>query len=129
LLKKEYVYRNTFIDYKHARIVLFKYIEGFYNRKGYMTRVGFQKMNTTPTQTKFVKILSMKDRHRKLLGRKARLRKLQPSREAADKMSPAICKALLIGYSDGYFSKQEMSGLLGIKEKHISKFLMEVAKW
>lgn len=52
-----------------------------------------------------------------------------PSREAADKMSPAICKALLIGYSDGYFSKQEMSGILGIKEKHIPKFLMEVAKW
>jgi len=52
-----------------------------------------------------------------------------PSREAADKMSPAICKALLIGYSDGYFSKKEMSGILGIKEKHIPKFLMEVAKW
>lgn len=52
-----------------------------------------------------------------------------PYREAVDKTSPAICKALLIGYSDGYFSKQEVSGLLGIKEKHIPKFLMEVAKW
>ena len=33
ILKKECVYLNTFIDYKHASIVLFQYIEGFYNRK------------------------------------------------------------------------------------------------
>lgn len=52
-----------------------------------------------------------------------------PSREAIDKTSPAICKVLLIGYSDGYFTKQEVSGLLRIKEKHIPKFLTEVAKW
>lgn len=51
------------------------------------------------------------------------------SRDAIDKTSSAICKVLLIGYSDGYFSKQEVSGLLGIKEKHIPKFLAEVAKW
>lgn len=52
-----------------------------------------------------------------------------PSREAVDKTSPSICELLLIGYSDGYFSKQEVSGLLGIKEKHIPKFLSEVSKW
>lgn len=51
------------------------------------------------------------------------------SRDAVDKISPAICKVLYVGYSDGYFSKQEVSGLLGIKEKHIPKFLTEVAKW
>ncbi|HNY60942.1 MAG TPA: ImmA/IrrE family metallo-endopeptidase [Caldisericia bacterium] len=51
------------------------------------------------------------------------------SQYAVDKTSPAICKVLLIGYSNGYFSKQEVSGLLGIKEKNISKFLTEVAKW
>jgi Zn-dependent peptidase ImmA (M78 family) len=51
------------------------------------------------------------------------------SREAVDKTSPTICRILLIGYSDGYFSKQEVSGFLGIKEKHIPKFLAEVAKW
>jgi Zn-dependent peptidase ImmA (M78 family) len=61
-------------------------------------------------------------------GRAPKIAKV-PSREAVDKMSPAICKILLIGYSDGYFSKQEVSGLLGIKEKHIPKFLTEVAKW
>ncbi|MFY9276342.1 MAG: IS3 family transposase, partial [Clostridium sp.] len=33
VLKKECVYLNTFIDYNHARFVLFQYIEGFYNRK------------------------------------------------------------------------------------------------
>lgn len=51
------------------------------------------------------------------------------SRNAIDKTSPSICKVLLTGYSDGYFSKQEVSGFLGIKEKHIPKFLTEVAKW
>ena len=33
VLKKECVYLNTFIDYNHAKGVLFQYIEGFYNRK------------------------------------------------------------------------------------------------
>jgi len=51
------------------------------------------------------------------------------SRDAIDKTSSTICRILLIGHSDGYFSKQEVSGLLGIKEKHIPKFLAEVAKW
>jgi Zn-dependent peptidase ImmA (M78 family) len=50
-------------------------------------------------------------------------------RGAVDKTSPTICRLLLIGYSDGYFSKQEVSGLLGIKEKHVPKFFSEVAKW
>jgi transposase InsO family protein len=50
LLKKECVYLNTFIDYKHAQLVLFKYIEGFYNRKrthssiNYMTPEEFEQM-------------------------------------------------------------------------------------
>lgn len=51
------------------------------------------------------------------------------SREAIDKTSPTICRILLIGYTDGYFSKQDVSGYLGIKEKHIPKFIAEVAKW
>lgn len=51
------------------------------------------------------------------------------SREAVDKTSSAICRVLLIGYSEGYFSKQEVSGFLGIKEKHVPKFFSEVAKW
>ena len=51
------------------------------------------------------------------------------TREAIDKTSPTICRILLIGYTDGYFSKQDVSGYLGIKEKHIPKFIAEVAKW
>ena len=50
-------------------------------------------------------------------------------REAVDKNSASICRVLLIGYGEGYFSKQDLSGLLGIKEKHIPKFISEVAKW
>ena len=33
ILKKECVYQKYFIDYNHAQMELFKYIEGFYNRK------------------------------------------------------------------------------------------------
>ena len=51
------------------------------------------------------------------------------SMAAVDKTSPAICRVLLLGYSDGYFNKQDVSGLLGIKEKHVPKFFAEVRKW
>ncbi len=51
------------------------------------------------------------------------------SMAAVDKTSPAICRILLLGYSDGYFSKQDVSGLLRIKEKHVPKFFAEVEKW
>ena len=50
ILKKEYVYLNTFIDCKHARLMLFQYIEGFYNRKishssiNYMTPDNFEQI-------------------------------------------------------------------------------------
>lgn len=61
-------------------------------------------------------------------GRVPKIAKV-PSREAVDKNSSAICRVLLFGYGEGYFSKQDVSGLLGIKEKHISAFITEVAKW
>jgi len=51
------------------------------------------------------------------------------SREAVYKTSASLCRVLLIGYGEGLFSKQDLSGLLGIKEKHIPKFIAEVAKW
>lgn len=50
ILKKEFVYLNTFIDYKHAKLMLFQYIEGFYNRKrihssiNYMTPDKFEQI-------------------------------------------------------------------------------------
>lgn len=50
ILKKECVYLHTFIDYKHAKYELFKYIEGFYNRKrihssiNYMTPIEYENI-------------------------------------------------------------------------------------
>lgn len=44
ILKKECVYLHTFIDYNHAKLVLFQYIEGFYNRK----RIHSSINNMTP---------------------------------------------------------------------------------
>jgi len=51
------------------------------------------------------------------------------SREAIDKTSSSMCKVLLQGFGEGYFTKQDVSGLLGIKEKHIPNFVTEVSKW
>lgn len=50
------------------------------------------------------------------------------NREAVDKTSPTICRILLTGYSDGYFSKQDVSGFLGINEKYIPQFFNDVMK-
>jgi Zn-dependent peptidase ImmA (M78 family) len=52
-----------------------------------------------------------------------------PPREAVDMNSSAICRVLFLGYGEGYFSKQDLSGLLGIKEKYIPAFIAEVAGW
>lgn len=50
------------------------------------------------------------------------------SREAIDKTSSSLCHVLFIGYGEGLFSRQDLSGLLGIKEKHIPNFIAEVAR-
>lgn len=50
VLKKECVYLKTLIDYNHAKLELFKYIEGFYNRKrkhssiNYMSPEQYEKL-------------------------------------------------------------------------------------
>ncbi len=41
LIKKECVYLNTFIDFNHAKLELFKYIEGFYNRNRIHSSIGY----------------------------------------------------------------------------------------
>lgn len=51
------------------------------------------------------------------------------SREAIDRNSVSFCRVLFIGYCEGVFSKQDISGILGIKEKHVPKFISEVARW
>ena len=49
ILKKELVYTTTFLNYQHARLELFQYIEGFYNRKrihsslNYLSPVQFEQ--------------------------------------------------------------------------------------
>ena len=51
------------------------------------------------------------------------------SREAIDRTSPAVSKALYRGYGEEIYSKQDIARHLNIDQKHINKFLMEVAKW
>lgn len=55
--------------------------------------------------------------------------RIDMARKAVDKNSAAICRVLFIGYGEGHFSNQDLSGFLGIREKYIPKFIAEVAKW
>ena len=41
LLKKEYVYRRIFQDFEEAKISIFQWIEGVYNRKRIHSSLGF----------------------------------------------------------------------------------------
>lgn len=52
VLKKECVYLQKFIDYEHARSELFKYIEGFYNRKRKHSALGYK----TPEQAEKISL-------------------------------------------------------------------------
>lgn len=51
------------------------------------------------------------------------------SREAIDRTSAAVCKVLCHGYGNEIYSKQDIARHLGISQKHVNKFLMEVAAW
>ncbi len=51
------------------------------------------------------------------------------SREAVDRTSAAVCKVLCRGYENEFYSKQDIARHLGISQKHVNKFLMEVAAW
>ena len=51
------------------------------------------------------------------------------SREAIDRTSAAVCKVLCHGYGNVVYSKQDIARHLGISQKHVNKFLTEVAKW
>lgn len=73
-----------------------------------------------------------RDREEKRLARKAGLRTGIPknvSREAIDRTSPAICKTLYYGYVEEIYSKRDIAQHLGIAQKHVDKFLMEVSRW
>ncbi len=51
------------------------------------------------------------------------------SREAINRTSSAVCKTLYYGYGENVFSKREIAQHLGIAQKHVDSFLMEVSKW
>lgn len=51
------------------------------------------------------------------------------SRDAIDRTSAAVCKVLSHGYGNEIYSKQDIARHLGISQKHVNKFLMEVATW
>jgi hypothetical protein len=40
-----------------------------------------------------------------------------------------LCKVLLLGFEEDYFSEEDLSGLLGIEEMHIPAFIAEMKKW
>jgi len=44
-LKKEEVYRTRYVNFETARLALFKYIEGWYNRKRIHSAIGFLTPN------------------------------------------------------------------------------------
>ena len=51
------------------------------------------------------------------------------AREAFDRASMNLSKVLYEGYDAGMFETRDLAHYLGIKEKHINKYLGEVAKW
>ena len=51
------------------------------------------------------------------------------SRETIDRTSPSISRLIYYGFGEDYFSKQDVARHLGIDQKHVNKFLMEVSTW
>ena len=51
------------------------------------------------------------------------------SREAIDRTSATVCKVLCYGYGNKLYSKQDIARHLGMSQKHVNKFLMEVSAW
>ena len=93
---------------------------------GYLTQEGYEGY-----VAEIRRIFEVEREAERIARREGRGRSIpkSPARTAADKNSSFTCRALLIGYGEGYFSKQEISGILGMKEKHVPKFLSEVGKW
>lgn len=61
-------------------------------------------------------------------GRQAGFQKRQEY-VAIDKTSSSLCRTLYNGYYDEFFSKQDVARYLGMNQKHVDKFLKEVALW
>ncbi len=73
-----------------------------------------------------------KDREEQRLARKAGIQTgfgKSPSRDAIDRTSSVVCKTLYYGYGEEIYSKRDIAQHLGIAQKHVDKFLLEVSKW
>lgn len=53
----------------------------------------------------------------------------EPSLLAVDRTSPAVCTALFQGYCESIYSKRDIANHIGIDQKYVDKFLMEVSSW
>lgn len=72
------------------------------------------------------------EREKQRLARKAGVQtgfRANISREAFDRTSMAVCRTLSYGYGEEVYSKRDIAQHLGIAQKHIDKFLMEVSAW
>ena len=49
--------------------------------------------------------------------------------QTIDRTSSAVCKTLCYGYGEEVYSKRDIAQHLGISQKQVDKFLMEVSKW
>ncbi|MBR4435666.1 MAG: ImmA/IrrE family metallo-endopeptidase [Clostridia bacterium] len=49
--------------------------------------------------------------------------------EIINRTSTAVCKTLYFGYCEDIYTKRDIAQHLGVAQKHIDKFLMEVSKW
>lgn len=73
-----------------------------------------------------------RDREEQRLARQAGLTtgfRPSVSREAIDRTSSVVCKALYYGYGEEMYSKRDIAQHLGIAQKHVDKFLAEVSAW
>ena len=92
------------------------------------------KINDTEYKTysdEFRRIVD-KEREEQKLARQAGLQTKfgkSVSRDAIDRTSSIVCKALYYGYGEEIYSKRDIAQHLGIAQKHVDKFLMEVSRW
>jgi len=68
------------------------------------------------------------ERIRRKEGRGTKIPK-KPDKEAFDKSSVSLSKAIYIGYFGDIFTKRDISQILSIKSKYVDGYLQEVAKW
>ena len=50
-------------------------------------------------------------------------------RDAFDSTRTSVSKALLKGFIEGEFSKRDIANHVGIAQRYVDKYLLEVAKW